>query len=111
MAVNFVVREENLWQVARCMPGSLGEREQLSLSKPEIRYHSWDLLAQVQKAKALSYAALPTPVLNLIDRLGHHQIFNALKEQILLTANQTGISSELLASRRQINQLICVIWG
>lgn len=25
MAVNFVVREENLWAVARYMPGSLGE--------------------------------------------------------------------------------------
>ncbi|MGU0161878.1 hypothetical protein ACVXHB_28375 [Escherichia coli] len=25
MAVNFVVREEHLWSVARYMPGSLGE--------------------------------------------------------------------------------------
>ena len=39
LAVNFVVREENLWQVARYMPSSLGELDSLGLSGPEIRYH------------------------------------------------------------------------
>lgn len=111
MAVNFVVREENLWQVARYMPGSLGELEQLGLSGPEIRFHGRALLARVQEAQALSDEALPPPVLNLIDRPGYRQTFKALKEQIQLTANKTGLSSELLASRRQINQLISVVWG
>ncbi|WP_406705687.1 ribonuclease D [Sodalis sp.] len=111
MTVNFVVREENLWQVARYMPGSLGELEQLGLSGPEIRFHGRALLARVQEAQALSDEALPPPVLNLIDRPGYRQTFKALKEQIQLTANKTGLSSELLASRRQINQLISVVWG
>ncbi|MDI9769568.1 HRDC domain-containing protein, partial [Pantoea dispersa] len=31
MAVNFVVREENLWKVARFMPASLGELDHLGL--------------------------------------------------------------------------------
>lgn len=105
MAVNFVVREENLWQVARYMQGSLGELEQLGLSGPEICLHGWALLARVQEAQALPDAALPPPVLNLIDRPGYRQTFKALKEQIQLTANKTGLSSELLASQRQINQL------
>lgn len=47
MAVNFVVREENLWQGARYMPGSLGELEQLGLSEPEIRFHGLALLSRV----------------------------------------------------------------
>ncbi|BAE74608.1 ribonuclease D [Sodalis glossinidius str. 'morsitans'] len=111
MAVNFVVREEHLWQVARYMPGSLGELEQLGLSGPEIRYHGRALLAKVQEAQALPDEALPAPVLNLVDRPGYRQMFKALKEQIQLTAAKTGLSGELLASRRQINHLISVMWG
>ncbi|RLR18319.1 ribonuclease D [Sodalis-like symbiont of Bactericera trigonica] len=112
MAVNFVVREEHLWQVARYMPGGgLGELEQLGLSGPEIRYHGRVLLAKVQEAKDLPDEALPAPVLNLVDRPGYRQMFKALKEQIQLTAAKTGLSGELLASRRQINHLISVMWG
>ncbi len=111
MAVNFVVREEHLWQVARYMPGSLGELEQLGLSGPEIRYHGRALLAKVQEAQALPDEDLPAPVLNLIDSPGYRQMFKALKEQIQLTASKTGLSVELLASRRQINHLISVAWG
>ncbi|MBT9433050.1 ribonuclease D [Candidatus Sodalis endolongispinus] len=111
MAVNFVVREEHLWQVARYMPGSLGELEQLGLSGPEIRYHGRSLLDKVQEAQDLPDEALPAPVLNLIDSPGYRQMFKALKEQIQLTATKTGLSGELLASRRQINHLISVAWG
>ncbi|WP_406702781.1 hypothetical protein [Sodalis sp.] len=34
-----------------------------------------------------------------------------MKERIQLTANKTGLSSEFLASRRQINQLISMVFG
>ncbi len=37
--MNFVVREEHLWSVARYMPGSLGELDSLGLSGSEIRFH------------------------------------------------------------------------
>lgn len=111
MAVNFVVREENLWPVARYMPVSLGELEQLGLSGPEIRFHGRALLARVQEAQALPDAELPAPVLNLIDRPGYRQTFKELKEHIQLTETKTGLSSELLAARRQINQLISAVWG
>ncbi|STP75869.1 ribonuclease D [Escherichia coli] len=43
--MNFVVREEHLWSVARYMPGSLGELDSLGLSGSEIRFHGKTLLA------------------------------------------------------------------
>lgn len=36
LAVNFVVREENLWQVARYMPSSLGELDSLGLARRSV---------------------------------------------------------------------------
>ncbi|MFV5027527.1 HRDC domain-containing protein, partial [Escherichia coli] len=67
LAVNFVVREEHLWSVARYMPGSLGELDSLGLSGSEIRFHGKTLLALVEKAQTLPEEALPQPMLNLMD--------------------------------------------
>ncbi|MGL9769322.1 MAG: ribonuclease D [Sodalis sp. (in: enterobacteria)] len=111
IAVNFIVREEHMWQVARYMPGSLSELEQLGLSSPEIHYYGRTLLAKVQEAKTQPDEALPPPVLNLIDHPGYPQMFKTLKKQIQLVAEKMGLSGELLGSRRQINNLISVVWG
>ncbi len=110
MAVNFVVREENLWQVARYMPGSLGELDKLGLSGPEIRYHGKQLLLLVQEAEVLPEAALPEPVVNLVDHAGYRTLFKTIKEHIATASEQSGLSVELLASRRQINQLLNWHW-
>ncbi len=110
MAVNFVVREENLWQVARYMPGSLGELDKLGLSGPEIRYHGKMLLSLVQQAAALPEERWPEALVNLIDQPGYRSLFKSIKEFILQVSRQSGLSVELLASRRQINQLLGWHW-
>ncbi|QCR35981.1 ribonuclease D [Nissabacter sp. SGAir0207] len=111
LAVNFVVREENLWQVARYQPTSLGELESLGLSGPEIRYHGRTLLELVKEASALPEEALPAPIANLIDQPGYKQAFKDLKAVIQSVSTESGLSNELLASRRQINQLLNWHWG
>ncbi|MFI8416904.1 ribonuclease D [Serratia sp. NPDC078593] len=110
LAVNFVVREENLWAVARYMPGSLGELDALGLSGPEIRYHGKTLLALVAEANELDEANFPPPVENLIDQPGYKKVFKDIKAAIVTVSEQSGLSSELLASRRQINQLLNWHW-
>ncbi|MTD25700.1 ribonuclease D [Erwinia sorbitola] len=110
MAVNFVVREENLWKVARFMPGTLGELDHLGLPGQEIRFHGKALVAMVAEANALDEDQLPEPVPNLIDYPNYKQVFKSLKALVAETAEQHGLSQELLASRRQINQLLNWHW-
>ncbi len=110
MAVNFVVREENLWKVARYMPGSLGELDHLGLPGQEIRFHGKALVAMVAEANALGEDQLPEAVPNLIDYPNYKQVFKSLKALVAETAEQHGVSQELLASRRQINQLLNWHW-
>jgi len=110
MAVNFVVREENLWKVARYLPGSLGELEQLGLAGPEIRFHGRALLSMVATAEAMSDDDLPEPIVNLIDHPRYKSVFKAIKGAVASAAEEHGVSQELLASRRQINQLLSVYW-
>lgn len=110
MAVNFVVREENLWKVARYLPGSLGELEHLGLQGTEIRFNGRALLALVAQAEALAEDDLPAPLVNLIDHPGYKTVFKAIKAAVAAAAEQHGVSPELLASRRQINQLLSDRW-
>jgi len=110
MAVNFVVREENLWKVARYMPGSLGELDHLGLPGQEIRFHGKAMVAMVAEASAMAEDRLPEPVPNLIDYPHYKQVFKSLKALVAETAEKHGVSQELLASRRQINQLLNWHW-
>ncbi|WON78386.1 ribonuclease D [Serratia sp. UGAL515B_01] len=110
LAVNFVVREENLWAVARYMPTSLGELDSLGLSGSEIRYHGKTLITLVAETHELDESALPESLINLIDQPGYKQVFKEIKAAITLVSEQHGLSSELLASRRQINQLLKWHW-
>lgn len=110
MAVNFVVREEHLWKVARYMPSSLGELNGMDLFGNEIRVHGQTLLGIVKEAEALPESVLPPPLVNLIDMPGYRTIFKAIKAQVETVGEAKGISAELLASRRQINQLLNWHW-
>lgn len=110
LAVNFVVREEHLWAVARYMPGSLGELDSLGLSGSEIRFHGKTLIALVEKAQALPEESLPQPLLNLMDMPGYRKAFKAIKALVAEVSAEHNLSVELLASRRQINQLLNWHW-
>lgn len=110
LAVNFVVREEHLWSVARYMPGSLGELDSLGLSGSEIRFHGKTLISTVEKAQALPEESLPQPLLNLMDMPGYRKAFKAIKTLVAEVSAEHNLSVELLASRRQINQLLNWHW-
>ncbi|MCA6221047.1 ribonuclease D [Photorhabdus antumapuensis] len=111
LAVNFVIREENLWQVARYMPTSLAELDALGLSGQEIRCHGRRLLAMVAESGNIPESECPPPMTNLIDQLGYRKAFKDIKALIHQVSEQHRFNSELLASRRQINQLLSVHWN
>lgn len=110
LAVNFVVREEHLWQVARYLPTSLGELATLGLSGPEIRYHGKMLLALVVETNTMNEADFPPQIINLVDQACYRSMFKAVKGVIQQVSEKSGLNSELLASRRQINQLLSCFW-
>ncbi|WP_036771087.1 ribonuclease D [Photorhabdus australis] len=110
LAVNFVIREENLWQVARYMPTSLAELDALGLSGQEIRCHGRRLLAMVAESENIPESECPPPVTNLIDQPGYRQAFKDIKTLISQVSERHKFNSELLASRRQINQLLSAHW-
>ncbi|HBC6256905.1 TPA: ribonuclease D [Proteus mirabilis] len=110
MALNFVVREEHLWSVARYLPTSLAELDALSLSGQEIRCHGRRLLDFVAKAKQIKDEDCPEPIGNLIEQSNYKKAFKAIKTVIQEVSEGQRYNPELLASRRQINQLLNIHW-
>ncbi|MBD2785584.1 ribonuclease D [Xenorhabdus sp. DI] len=110
LAINFVIREENLWQVARYMPTSLGELDALGLSGQEIRCHGRRLLAMVAESRNIPEEACPNQIVNLIDYPDYRKAFKEIKSLVTQVAESHHFSAELLASRRQINQLLSWHW-
>lgn len=82
LAINFVVREENLWKVARYLPSSLAELDALGLSGQEIRCHGKRMLAMVEQAQQLDEAEYPDSVANLIEQPGYKQAFKEIKARV-----------------------------
>lgn len=111
MAVNFVVREEHLWKVARYMPASLGELDGLDLTGQEIRCHGKRILAIVDACRDLDDSECPPPVENVSDHPLYRKTFKAIKARVTALSETEQFSPELLASRRQINQYLNKIWG
>ncbi|PHM45285.1 ribonuclease D [Xenorhabdus mauleonii] len=110
LAINFVIREENLWQVARYMPTSLGELDALGLSGQEIRCHGRRLLAMVAENRDTPDEECPAQIMNLVDYPGYRKAFKEIKSLIAQVGESHQFSAELLASRRQINQLLSWHW-
>lgn len=110
MAVNFVVKEELLWKTARFSPSSLAELRELGAIGPEIRFHGDTLLKLVKEGEAVDEKDLPRPVKNIIEIPHYRQLFAQLKEAVKQVSASSGYSQEMLASRRQINQLISAHW-
>ena len=111
LAVNLVVREENLWQVARYMPSSLGELDSLGLSGPGDPL-SWQNAAGalVAEAEALEESELPAPLANLIDQPGYKKVFKIIKAAIATVSEQKRVEQRAAGIRRQINQLLNWHW-
>lgn len=110
LALNFVVREEHLWAIARYLPTSLAELSELSLSGQEIRCHGRRLLDFVVKAKQIKEEDCPQPLSNLIEQPHYKKAFKEIKAVIQQVSEGKRYKAELLASRRQINQLLSIHW-
>lgn len=110
IALNFVVKEEHLRQVALAQPKTLYDLRQLGLTNTEIRHHGAMLLSLVKQGQVIEEAQFPKQIDRLIDYPNYKKAVKALKNVLQSLAAEKSINSELLASRRQINQLLRWHW-
>lgn len=103
VALNFVVKEQSLWQLAKSQPKHTSTL--LEFMHPnEVRIHGKKLLWLIEQGKAVEPRDYPTQIERLIDIPGYKQTLFMLQET-LEHIQPTNLAPELLASKRQLNQL------
>ncbi|MGL5799590.1 MAG: ribonuclease D, partial [Plesiomonas sp.] len=110
LALNFVVKELSLWKVARYLPQTMSDLNHLELENPAIRFHGRTMLQMVEQAKKLPESECPAPLSRLVDNPEYKATLKEIKAFIATLETETGLSGELLASRRQIHQLLSFAW-
>ena len=109
LALNFVVRSENLWAVAKYNPKSTSALLELGLSTSEVRIHGKKLLQLLEQVKRIN----PKDYLPMIQRLTDDPRYKtALKalQQKLTEITPENLPQELIASRRSLENLMKWYW-
>lgn len=111
IAVNFVLKEEGLFDIALKLPSTQNQLFKThSLYAKQIRLHGENLLDICEQARLLSTEQCPESIQRLIDFSGYKSCYSEFKESIDSLAQELDIPSSLLASKKQINQLIKWFW-
>ncbi len=110
LAVNFVVKENDLLELCRQKMTSLKQMDLAGFDQREIRRHGQTMLALVGQGKVLAQDKWPAKIIRLMDDPSYKQLFKKLKDEVKLVSQTSGLATEFLASKKQINQVITWVW-
>lgn len=115
LALNFVIRESQMFDIAVKMPSSRSALSRIEGMQPQtLRRYSETLIALVAEAREL-YEDTPadkqlTPIHRLIDYPEYKKNLAAVKRICALVAQEQGVGEDVIASKKQINQLLKWQW-
>lgn len=103
LALNFVVKEASLYEIARIQPKNPSQL--LEFMHPnEVRIHGKKILRLVEQAQAMPAELYPEKIVRLVDEPQYKHALKAMQQK-LAEIRPLDLAPELLASKRQLNQL------
>ncbi|MFT6329693.1 MAG: ribonuclease D [Bermanella sp.] len=111
MAINFVLREQGMLEVAMKLPENKAKLFQLeSITPKEARIHADTLLELVQNALNTAAVDCPPKVQRLTDFNDYKNALSTLKDVCEGLAQKHHTRVEVLASKKQLNQWLKWCW-
>lgn len=111
MAINFVLREQGMLEVAMKLPENKAKLFQLQTITPkEARIHSDILLELVQKALNTNLEDCPPRIQRLTDFSDYKKALTSLQDVCEKLAQKHHTRAEVLASKKQLNQWLKWCW-
>ncbi len=111
LALNFVVKEHNLVEIAKRKPTSLNALRSVPGVEPmEVNRSGVEILKCIERGKAVPENEQPAQLKRLIDFPAYKKAAKDIKQKITKAAKEQGIPDDVLASKKQINQLISWNW-
>lgn len=111
LALNFVIKEQNMVEIARRRPTSLSSLRNIpGVEVMEVNRSGKEVLNLIEQAKSVDIEACPEKLLRLIDYPQYKRAAKDIAAKIKQVASTTEIPAEVFASKKQINQLISWKW-
>ncbi len=111
LALNFVVRESNLVEIARVQPNHKGALFEIDGMTPqEARIHGDAIMALIKDAQGVSSECYPPEVERLIDLPYFKKVSAAIRTECQKVADELQIPVEVIGSKKQIQQLLKFRW-
>lgn len=111
LALNFVLKEHNMTEIAKRGPSSLNSLRQIpGVESIEVNRSGVEILKCIDKAKAIAVDEHPQVLKRLIDFPNYKQTAKDIKQKITKVAKANNIPEDVLASKKQVNQLISWNW-
>ncbi|CAM4183488.1 ribonuclease D [Pseudoalteromonas byunsanensis] len=111
LALSFVLKEHNMVEIAKRRPTSLsGLRNIPGIEAMEVNRSGKEILACVEQGKSISEPQCPQKLLRLIDYPNYKKAAKELSAKIKHIAESNDIPADVLASKKQVNQLISWNW-
>lgn len=111
LALNFVIRENDLLTIARLALRSPKRMEEEGIDPHAIRRHSTKMINIVKAALQTPAEHHPEKIVPLMDYPGYKQLFKKLKDEVKNVSQSSGLATEFLASKKQLNQLLSWVWN
>jgi ribonuclease D len=111
LALNFVVKEQNLLEIAKKQPNSKSALASLpGINHHEIRIHGEAMLSIVESCQSAAPADYPSPIERLTEFPQFKKVSTAIKEICNQVAEELVVPIEIVGSKKQITQLISWCW-
>ncbi|MGO2562221.1 MAG: ribonuclease D [Pseudoalteromonas nigrifaciens] len=111
LALNFVLKEHNMTEIAKRGPASLNALRQIpGVEAIEVNRSGVEILKCIEQAKALPEEQHPAILKRLIDFPSYKKVAKEIKQKINKVAKEHNIPEDVMASKKQVNQLISWNW-
>ncbi|MDO6635020.1 ribonuclease D [Pseudoalteromonas carrageenovora] len=111
LALNFVLKEHNMTEIAKRGPSSLNSLRQIpGVESMEVNRSGVEILKCIETAKAMPEELHPPVLKRLIDFPSYKKVAKDIKQKVTKVAKEHNIPEDVMASKKQINQLISWNW-
>lgn len=109
LALNFVVKADHLWLLAKHNPKHTTELLELGLTSQEVRIHGKKLLQLLSQMKRIDPSEYPELIQRIADDPRYKKTIKSLQQK-LKQITPEGLNTEVIASRRSLEQLLKWHW-
>lgn len=111
IAINFVIKEATMLDIAMKLPQSVSQLHQMdTLFGKQVRLYAQDILRITEAALNAADEDIPAKPKRLIDFSANKRASSDIKALVDKVEKQTGIPASVLASKKQIGQVLKWCW-